>query len=204
MCHVACPPLVDTLGMALAYPHRQLYPLTPPISSCVHPFPPSPLPAKLQPFHLDVNIPVAMEVPIVLGSTTSIAHLCDVVIETIRRFAESSKSASDAVAAFRNEVQTLRRFLDLIERVHRAKPPRLGFEEEHWKDVKVLLARCRRTLSRLCKLLANLEAEDHEAARENLSRESQFDLQIPSVSALRAHIIFYTKTLQMSLQTVNL
>ena len=146
-----------------------------------------------------------MEVPLALGSPSSIAHLCDIVIETLRRFAETTGSAGDAVEAFRSEVQTLRKFLDLIERVHRAKPPRLRFEEEHWRDVKVLLERCRRTLSRLCKLLANMEAEDQQAAVQDQTRGSRpLDMEIPALSALRAHISFYTHTLQMSLQTVNL
>lgn len=146
-----------------------------------------------------------METPPTLGSPTPrLAHLCAVVLGKLRSFADSSVGADDAVKIFRSEIQTLQKFLDLIERVRRANPPRMAFEEDHFNDVKGILDRCRGTLSRLCELLANMTAKDYEKASPETSRKLNSDLNAPEISALRARIGFYTQTLQMSLQTVKL
>ena len=136
--------------------------------------------------------------------TPRIAHLCDVVLENLRSLADPSVSADDAVKAFRNEIQTFRKFLDLIERVRRANAPRMAFEEDHINDIKALLDRCRATLSRLCELLAAMRGKNYEAASPDPSRELRWNLNTPEISALRTRMGFYTQTLQMSLQTVKL
>ncbi len=142
--------------------------------------------------------------PTVGSPTPRIAHLCDVVLENLRSLADASVSANDAVKAFRSEIQSFRKFLDLIERVRRANPPRMAFEEDHFNDVKALLDRCRATLSRLCELLAAMKGKDYEAASSDPSRELRWDSNAPEISALRTRMGFYTQTLQMSLQTVKL
>ena len=146
-----------------------------------------------------------MATAVTLGSATPrIAHLCDVVLENLRRLAEESEYADNAVKAFRSEIRDFRKFLDLIERVRRASPARMAFEEEHFHDVQVVLDRCRGTLSRFCELLAAMGKRTDEAASPNLSRELSWDLNAPEMSALRTRISFYTQTLEMSLQTVKL
>ena len=153
---------------------------------------------------------MAAAAPPVGSPTPRIAHLCDVVLENLRSLAadpSSSVSAdnNDAVKAFRNEIQTFRKFLDLIERVRRANAPRMAFEEDHVNDIKALLDRCRATLSRLCELLAAMRGRNYEAASSpGPSRELRWDLNAPEISALRTRMGFYTQTLQMSLQTVKL
>ena len=156
---------------------------------------------------------MAAAAPPVGSPTPRIAHLCDVVLENLRSLAaDPSASVSadnndnDAVKAFRNEIQTFRKFLDLIERVRRANAPRMAFEEDHVNDIKALLDRCRATLSRLCELLAAMRGRNHEAASSSPdpSRELRLDLNAPEISALRTRMGFYTQTLQMSLQTVKL
>ena len=155
---------------------------------------------------------MAAAAPPVGSPTPRIAHLCDVVLENLRSLAadpSSSLSAdnhnNDAVKAFRNEIQTFRKFLDLIERVRRANAPRMAFEEDHVNDIKALLERCRATLSRLCELLAAMRGRNYEAASSpGPSRELRWDLNAPEISALRTRMGFYTQTLQMSLQTVKL
>lgn len=144
--------------------------------------------------------------PTVGSPTPRIAHLCDVVLENLRSLADpSSVSAdNDAVKAFRNEIQAFRKFLDLIERVRRANTPRMAFEEDHVDDIKALLDRCLATLSRLCELLAGMRGKNYEAASPGSSRGLRWDLNAPEISALRTRMGFYTQTLQMSLQTVNL
>ena len=142
--------------------------------------------------------------PIVGSPTPRIAHLCDVVLENLRSLADASVRADDAVKAFRGEIQTFRKFLDLIERVRRANSPRMAFEEDHFNDVKALLDRCRATLSRLCELLAAMRGKHYEAASPDPSRELRWDLNTPEISALRTSMGFYTQTLEMSLQTVKL
>ncbi len=139
-----------------------------------------------------------MDQPSVVGDPT-IAHLCDVILETLRSFA----NATTDINTFRGEVQTLRRFLDLIERIRKANAPRTAFEDEHFSDVEVLLDRCRSTLSRLCEILAELRAR-YKAAPQDAFPEGLVDLQNSEILALRARLGFYVLSFQMSLQTIKL
>ena len=128
------------------------------------------------------------------------AHLCDVLLEILRGFV----NAASEIDAFYDEVRTLRKFLDLIDRVFKAKLPRMAFEEQHFTSLEVLLDRCRTTLSRLSATLAasgpnNPKVSPHENLRETLRV-----MESSEVLALRARISLYTLTLQMSLQTVKL
>lgn len=142
---------------------------------------------------------VRMESQSVLGSP-AIAPLCDVILETLRGL----ENADHDIKAFSAEVGTLRKFLDLIDRVFKAKLPRMAFEEQHFTIVEVLLGRCHKTLSRLCEILAALgprlrQADSHDSLEEVLR-----NMQSSEIIALRARIGFYIKTLQMSLQIVKL
>lgn len=130
----------------------------------------------------------------------AIAHLCDVILETLRSFV----NAANDVKAFCDEVWTLRKFLDLIDRVFKAKLPRMAFEEQHFTSVEVLLAKCRTTLSRLCEILAALQPKVGQADSQDDLKEALRSMQSSEVLALRARIGFYIQTLQMSLQTVKL
>lgn len=130
----------------------------------------------------------------------AIAHLCDVILETLRSF---GNVAAD-INAFRSEVQTLRRFLDLIDRIRKANAPRTAFEDEHFSDIDVLLEHCRLTLSRLCEILPELRARYQKAAPHDALQEALVELQKAENLALRAKIGFYVQSFQMSLQTVKL
>lgn len=140
-----------------------------------------------------------MDRPPLIGNP-AIAHLCDVVLETLRSFG----TAAADINAFRGEVQTLRKFLDLIERIRKANAPRTAFEDEHFSDVEVLLDRCRATLSRLCEILAEIKARYQRATPQNALQEALVELRKSELLALRARIGFYVQTFQMSLQTVKL
>ena len=137
--------------------------------------------------------------PAAVGSP-AIAHLCDVVLETLRSFG----NASAEFTSFRGEVQTLRKFLDLIQRIRTANAPRTSFEEEHFSDIETLLERCRITLSRLCEILTDVKARYHRATPQDALHQTLRHMQNPEIVALRARIGFYVQTLQMSLQTVKL
>lgn len=144
-----------------------------------------------------------MESKVLVGSP-AITHLCDVVLETLRDFADTS----DDIEAFCGEVRTLHKFLDLIERVFKAKLSRMAFEEQHLTSVAVLLDRGRTTLSRLCEILAAL-VPNH--SQDNQEADPEYDLEgflgiaeNSEVNALRARVDFYIQTLQMSLHTVKL
>lgn len=130
----------------------------------------------------------------------AIAHLCDVILETLRNFV----NAANDVKAFCDEVRTLRKFLDLIDRVFKAKLPRMAFEEQHFTSVEVLLAKCRTTLSRLCDILATLRPKVGQADSQDDLKEALRNMESSEMLALRARIGFYIQTLQMSLQTVKL
>ena len=133
------------------------------------------------------------------GSPT-IAHMCNVILETLRTFANDAND----IEAFCDEVQTLRKFLLLVHRVFKAKLPRLAFEEQHFSCVELLLDRCRTTLSRLCEILETLGPSIRQADSQDGLEEASRNVQVSEVIALRARIGFYTQTLKMSLQTVKL
>lgn len=128
-----------------------------------------------------------------------IAQLCDVLLELLRGLAR----AASEMDAFYGEVRTLRKFLDLIDRVFKAKLPRMSFEEQHFTGVEVLLDRCRTTLSRLSAIFAASGTKSREVSSQD-SQETLEIMQSSEVLALRARISLYTQTLQMSLQTVKL
>lgn len=140
-----------------------------------------------------------MDQPPLIGNP-AIAHLCDVILETLRSFG----NATADINAFRVEVQTLRKFLDLIERIRKANAPRTAFEAEHFSDVEVLLDRCRATLSRLCAVLAELRARYQKAAPQDTLQEALLELQNQETLVLRTRLGFYIQSFQMSLQTVKL
>ncbi len=134
-------------------------------------------------------------------TTTSLANFSDIVLETLKRF---SSTPTSAVSAFSTEIATLRKFLDLVERVRRAKLSRVEFEENHWRDVNALLERCRGTFGRLFGLLADLEAGDPEAPADAVERGSRWNERVGEMEILRGHVVLYTRTLQATLQTINL
>lgn len=140
-----------------------------------------------------------MDTPPVIGNPTN-AHLCDVLLEALQNFINTAGDTK----AFCDELRTLRKFLDLIDRVFKAKPPRMAFEEQHFTSVEVLLDRCRATLSRLCEIFTALGPRFRRATTQDSIGEALRILQSPDVMVLRARIGFYIQTLQMSLQTVKL
>ena len=161
--------------------------------------------------HLLVSIPFSpfpslpmtlkiMDSPPPNVGTPAIAHLCDVILETLRSFGHAAVDFT----AFRGEVQTLRKFLDLIERIRLSNEPRTPFEEEHFSDVEILLERCRGTLQRLCEILAEMRVRYQRAAPQDALQQALRSLQNPETVALRGRIGFYIQSLQMSLQTVKL
>lgn len=146
-----------------------------------------------------VLILVQMDSSQVFGNP-AITHLCDEILETLQRFV----TAANDIKAFCGEVRMLRKFLDLIDRVFKARLPRLAFEEQHFTSVEVLLNRCRATLSRLREICAALGLIVSQAdSRESLEKALR-SMRSSEVMALRARIAFYIQTLQMSLQTVKL
>ena len=128
------------------------------------------------------------------------AHLCDVILEALQNFVNTAND----IKTFCDELRTLRKFLDLIDRVFKAKLPRMAFEEQHFTSVEVLLDRCRTTLSQLCEIVAALEPRLRQVSAQNGLKEALKIMQSSDVTVLRARIGFYIQTLQMSLQTVKL
>lgn len=145
-----------------------------------------------------------------LSNATNVAPLCDAVIEALLRFpSDSSNGTVESREDLADEVQALRKFADLIDRVRRAKPPQSESEEEQWHALHLLMLRCRQTLSSLLDRLASdqgsKEYELHYNEPWKISPTLWEDKEpAASVSTLRAHINLYTQTLQMSLQAINL
>ena len=135
-----------------------------------------------------------------LVSTPAAVQLCDVLLERLR----ASANPANKNDTFCEEVRTLRKFLDLIDRVFKAKLSRMPFEEQHFTSVEVLLGRCRTTLSQLIAIFAASESNLSEAESPKDSQETIGILDNSEVSALTASLGFYILIFQMSLQTVKL
>lgn len=101
---------------------------------------------------------------------------------------------------FRLEVQTLHRFLELIEKVRSAEAHRSELEKAHLRDVEKLLHRCHRTLQTLYESL--ITVRDQVPGTNGL--EEPWDFRGLTFTAPRAHISYYTRTLEMSLMSLNL
>ena len=143
------------------------------------------------------------------SSPPNIAPLCDAVVDALLHVPSDGQIALESKEDFAKEVQTLRKFSDLIERVRRAKPPQTPLEEEHWHALHCLMVRCRNTLSSLRESLANTRGSKEYELHYNEPWKISPTLveerkPTASVSTLRAHINLYTQTLQMSLQAINL
>ncbi|KAL8773575.1 MAG: hypothetical protein Q9209_001680 [Squamulea sp. 1 TL-2023] len=101
------------------------------------------------------------------------------------------------VETFRLEVQTLDKFLNLIERIRSAEADRLPVEEAHLQDLNRLLLRCHRILYKLLVLIRHVNSEADEEIEP-------WDLKEPTFSLPRVYISFFTRTLQMALMTFTL
>ena len=135
-----------------------------------------------------------------LVSTPAAVHLCDVLLERLRAFANPANKND----AFCEEVRTLRKFLDLIDRVFKARLSRMPFEEQHFTSVEILLGRCQTTLTRFIAIFAASESNLSGAESPKNLRQTIGILEDSEVLALRASLGFYVLIFQMSLQTVKL
>ena len=136
----------------------------------------------------------------IVATHPAMSHLCDVILETLQGFLQ----AANDVKAFYDEIYTLRKFLDLIDRVFKARLTRMSFEEQHFACVEVLLGRCRSTLSRLYEILSDLQVQVRLVGSQEAAQKIRNVVQDSDVVAVRARVGFFTQTLQMSLQTVKL
>ena len=137
---------------------------------------------------------------------STVGSLCDAIVESLVKFPKDSdsKDASDSRESFVTEVQTLRKFSDLIERVRKARPAQSSTEEAHWGALGALMKRCRRSLQSLQERLVNTETEEYELHYNEPWKIHLDDPKPIALSTLRAHVNLYTQTLQMSLQAFNL
>ena len=140
-----------------------------------------------------------MESPPVVGRP-AMAHLCNVAHETLCTYVD----AADEIKTLCIDLLTLQKLLSLIDRVFKARLPRMPFEEQHFTSVNVLLDRCRATLSRLCEIFTPLESNGGQARSKLGVQEALKNMRSSETIALRAKVDFYIQTLQMSLQTVKL
>ncbi|KAL9129679.1 MAG: hypothetical protein Q9217_001921 [Psora testacea] len=110
----------------------------------------------------------------------SLVFLCEAIIQTLERCHRSSDKASERSETLRHEIETLRRFFALLDRIRWAQPPRVVFEEDQWEKLRILTDRCRSTLSNLHKLLSEQEPKVTVFARPNKAGQRRQSLQLPS------------------------
>ncbi|KAL8868115.1 MAG: hypothetical protein Q9174_005207, partial [Haloplaca sp. 1 TL-2023] len=130
-------------------------------------------------------------------------QLCARVKAIIEAYTQSHGGGNPAESdgePFRLEIQTLYRFLELFEKVHSAEAHRSERERTHLRDVNQLLHRCQETLRSVHESLLELRKQALRIDGE----EEAWDFQGLAFRAPRAHISYYTRTLGMSLQAINL
>lgn len=131
----------------------------------------------------------------------SSVQLCDSINHIIEDYIHSHASPSQAdIRPFHGEIQHLRKFLDLLDKVKNAGGPLLDEEESHLHDVNRLLRRCHRTLSGLHTTLKGVR---HPDAHTN-GHEEPWNLNTPTFTVPRSYISFYRRTLEMSLMGIHL
>lgn len=133
---------------------------------------------------------------------SQVGRLCASIRSIVENYLNTHQGPEEPdLEHLRFEVQTLQRYLELIEKVQSAGGARRPeLENSHLRDVDRLLHRCYRTLSSLehflmCDRTQNSSAVDQEAPK---------DLHGLTFSVPRVHISFYKRTLEMSLMSINL
>ncbi|KAL8736354.1 MAG: hypothetical protein Q9181_002459 [Wetmoreana brouardii] len=131
-----------------------------------------------------------------------LVRLCASIKYTLEQYSKThSRLTESDVEPFRLEVQTLHRFLELFGRVQQsAEAHKLRPEDNHLRDVEQLLHRCQRTLLNLHAVLVRVRAQ----APETEAHEEPWDFRGLTFRVPRAQISFYTRTLEMSLVSINL
>lgn len=141
-------------------------------------------------------------------------YLCDDIISTLQRTSNLPTNYLQAlindIDTFIKEIQTLRKFLDLIDRVRKAnaqqQKPSSGFEEEHLSDLEVLRGRCWGCLERLSEIIqgARREGEDGGKEGEGGNDEGMGNGKRDEIGALRGEIEICVLGFQMGLLVVRL
>ncbi|KAL8688858.1 MAG: hypothetical protein Q9218_005336, partial [Villophora microphyllina] len=143
---------------------------------------------------------IAMQSP-AASHRLKVLQLCASIWEIIEEFANLCRgSAQSDIEAIRLEVQTLHRYLELIEKVQSAEAQLSELEKSHLQDVDQLLHRCHRTLITFHHSLAVVRAQTSKRTDE----EEPWDFQGLTYRAPRVHISFYTRTLEMSFRGITL
>ena len=123
-----------------------------------------------------------------------VASLCASIRTIIANYVRLHQTSEESdIDLLRHEVQKLHKYLELIEKVRSAGTRRLELEQIHLQDVDRLLNRCHRALSSLEQYL--IHGSDQDESR---------DLRGLTFAVPRVHISFYTRTLEMSLMSINL
>ena len=134
-------------------------------------------------------------------ATPKVSYLCDLILD---RWTTDGHAGGEAAQAFSQELLKLRRFLDITERERRVKQPRLPWEDQHSDAMNHLVGRCRNTLASLCELMTGQRGEDLSDSPSKPADAPQWDPSNLAFSALRAHISFYDRTLDMHLKALRL
>ncbi|KAL8968491.1 MAG: hypothetical protein Q9183_002437 [Haloplaca sp. 2 TL-2023] len=132
-----------------------------------------------------------------LGNVRLCARIKGIVEAYTQRHSNPAESDGEP---FRLEIQTLHRFLELFEKVRSAETHRSERERTHLRDVNQLLHGCYETL---CSVYQSLLELREQASRID-GEEEAWDFQGLPFRAPRAHISYYTRTLEMSLHSIHL
>ena len=133
----------------------------------------------------------------------SLTKNCETIINIIdaRQNPAGAPPAGDG-RSFRSEISTLRKFSELLDKVHRAQPPRAQFEDCLWDHATVLISRCRKTL---CGVEHYLREQQQEVGTQDSLKSVSNACHDGLVSyPQRTHVNLETKTLQLTLLVFNL
>ncbi|KAL8816255.1 MAG: hypothetical protein Q9223_004701 [Gallowayella weberi] len=118
--------------------------------------------------------------------------------EMIVQYRDANQVPNEAdIDCFVLEVNTLHTHLNLYRKLRLKKADKLEVEKAHLRDVDRLLHRCKQVLEKLLVLIKHTTS----GAK---ALDVPWDLNQPTFQFPRAYISFFTRTLQMSLTTLNL
>ncbi|KAI1741560.1 ankyrin [Xylaria scruposa] len=136
------------------------------------------------------------------ASALQIASLAGVLLKSIYRFVEQTRTVVDSIHELYDEIRHLEAALHDIGETFRRRPRQLSFECRHHERIKGILESCRNSLEQLDHELPQLRDETTPIQKLKLSIQKSLKGDRPK--EIIHHIISYTRILQLSLLTLSL
>jgi Fungal N-terminal domain of STAND proteins len=144
----------------------------------------------------------------IAAASVGLVTFCGQIVGTLSQFVDDSKRVDGTVKTFSDEIASLAGVLNSIAVTFRdpliaSLTALTGHEGQHWRDVQRSLGDCRHSLGRLAIILERIKASEYDILRR---ARKQFKLNMSSgeIEVLRRQILWFTQTMQISFQMINM